>query len=90
MRPTLEPGDFVLVNERALNDKTPAVGDLVLARHPFRDLLIVKRVSQVDDGRLSLRGDNDTGDGCGRVVIVAHARVRLDLMVLKMLLINRR
>ena len=60
MRPTLEPGDFVLVNERALNDKTPAVGDLVLARHPFRDLLIVKRVSQVDDGRLSLRGDNDT------------------------------
>ena len=59
MRPTLEPGDFVLVNERAFDDKTPAVQDLVLARHPFRDLLIVKRVSQVDDGRLSLRGDND-------------------------------
>ena len=57
MLPTLTPGDFVLVDP----SRSPAVDDLVLARHPHEDdLLIIKRVaSLLDDGRIELASDNE-------------------------------
>jgi len=60
MRPTLEPGDWLLVDPGAYRDTPPAVGDLVLVpdpREPSR--LLVKRVAEVhDEGReLYVRGD---------------------------------
>ena len=56
MVPTLEPGQFVLVNV----GRTPVPGDLVLARHPDQDeILVVKRLGAVtDSGRFVLASDN--------------------------------
>ena len=60
MRPTLAPGDHILVNPAAYQDTAPGVGDVVVARHPFeRDRTLVKRVESVDDaGRCFVTGDN--------------------------------
>lgn len=60
MRPTLEPGDWLLVEPGAYAGAAPTVGDLVLVpdpREPSR--LLVKRVAEVhDDGReLFVTGD---------------------------------
>jgi nickel-type superoxide dismutase maturation protease len=60
MRPTLEAGDWLLVDPEAYASTAPAVDDLVLVpdpRQPSR--LLVKRVAEVhDDGRqLSVAGD---------------------------------
>lgn len=62
MYPTLRDGDVVTVDRTAYVDLPPAVGDLVLARHPFkRDVLMVKRVHALtDEGRVDLRGDLPT------------------------------
>ncbi len=55
MLPTLEPGWFVLVNERA----TPEAGSVVLARHPDDpELLIVKRTDPFEGGQYWLSSDN--------------------------------
>jgi nickel-type superoxide dismutase maturation protease len=60
MTPTLEPGDWLLVDPDAYVDRPPDPGELVLApdpREPSR--LLVKRVVDVDDrGRLTVAGDN--------------------------------
>jgi len=60
MVPTLEPGDWLLVDPDAYVGMSPAVGDLVLvpdSRVPSR--LLVKRVAEVDRGdhRLFVTGD---------------------------------
>ena len=57
MWPALCSGSIVRVDTSL---KTPAVGDIVVARHPFRrGLQIVKRVvARAEDGSLTLRGDN--------------------------------
>ena len=60
MRPTLEPGDWLLADPDAYATRPPAVGDLVLVpdpREPAR--VLVKRVAEVhDDGReLFVTGD---------------------------------
>ncbi|MEM7322501.1 MAG: nickel-type superoxide dismutase maturation protease [Actinomycetota bacterium] len=56
MLPTLRPGQFVLVNA----ELRPAPGDLVLARHPDRDeLLVVKRLASITtEGSYELASDN--------------------------------
>lgn len=54
MLPTLQPGETVLVDPRA-----PArAGDVVLARHPHQDLLVLKRVSRLTLDGVELLGDN--------------------------------
>ncbi len=60
MRPLLVPGDEVLVDRAAYRRAIPGVGDIVVARHPYRsDVHIVKRILSVDpDGACVLRGDN--------------------------------
>jgi len=60
MVPTLDPGDWLLVDPDAFRDRTPTSGELVLVpdpRQPSR--LLVKRVAAVhDDGReLFVAGD---------------------------------
>jgi nickel-type superoxide dismutase maturation protease len=56
MLPLLRPGDVVLIDP----DAAPAVGDVVLTRHPLRsDVRILKRLDHfTDDGRLYVLGDN--------------------------------
>jgi len=59
MTPTLEPGDWLLVDPEAYADAPPLPGDLVLVPDPRETArLLVKRVLQVDpDDWLRLAGD---------------------------------
>ena len=56
MLPTLKGGDTVMVDPKA----TVAVGDIVLAKHPYKtNVKMLKRVSAIDEGgRYELAGDN--------------------------------
>jgi len=56
MTPTLADGDTVLIDPRG----RPAVGAVVVARHPYRsDVTVVKRVAAITEaGKLHLSGDN--------------------------------
>ena len=60
MRPTLEPGDYVLVNRWAYRVRPPRRGDLVVVRDPeLPDRFLVKRVSEASPSmKISLAGDN--------------------------------
>jgi nickel-type superoxide dismutase maturation protease len=59
MEPTLQPGDWLLVDPTAFRRRPPKAGQLVVApdpRQPEREL--VKRVAAIDlDGHLLLMGD---------------------------------
>ena len=59
MRPTLEPGDWLLVDPDAYRRRRPRAGDLVVAPDPRQsDRLLVKRVAAFEaDDRLILAGD---------------------------------
>ncbi|MGA9044299.1 MAG: nickel-type superoxide dismutase maturation protease [Thermoplasmata archaeon] len=60
MRPTLRPGDRLLVDRRAYRDRPPRVGDVVVLVDPEdAHRWLVKRVSQVDPSGVSVevRGD---------------------------------
>ncbi len=56
MLPNLENGDGILIN----SDEKIAVGDIVLAKHPFKkSVIILKRLSEIDEnGNYFLVGDN--------------------------------
>jgi nickel-type superoxide dismutase maturation protease len=59
MLPTLMPNDIVLIDTNAYNTATPHIGEVVLVKHPYKDLLIIKRVADITpEGRLELRSDN--------------------------------
>lgn len=62
MRPTLEPGDYVLVNRWAYKFRLPAKGDLVVMRDPEGpERFLVKRIFEVADrARIRVAGDNET------------------------------
>jgi nickel-type superoxide dismutase maturation protease len=56
MLPNLKNGDGVLINP----DEKVSVGDIVLAKHPFKkSVIILKRLSEIDEnGNYFLVGDN--------------------------------
>ena len=60
MRPTLEPGDYVLVNRWAYRFQSPKRGDLVVVQDPEApDRFLVKRVADaVGPSQVHLAGDN--------------------------------
>jgi nickel-type superoxide dismutase maturation protease len=60
MRPTLQPGDYVLVNRWAYRLRPPAPGDLVVVRDPeVQTRFLVKRISEVAQaGPIRVVGDN--------------------------------
>ena len=59
MRPTLSPGDLVLVDDSVGAQSSLSPGQIVVARHPFRATHIIKRVERIDSvGRVHLMGDN--------------------------------
>ena len=59
MLPALNDGDAVMIS----GNSTVAVGDIVLAQHPYKQSVrILKRVAAIDkNGRYSLVGDNPGG-----------------------------
>ncbi len=79
MRPTLAPGDHILMDPSAYHHTGPAVGDIVVARHPFEsDRVLVKRVSSVDEaGHCFLRGDNPDGSTDSRALSALPAHLIL-------------
>lgn len=56
MEPILRDGDVVLLHRGAV----PAVGDIVVARHPSRSTHVVKYVGAIDDDGY-VRLDSPTG-----------------------------
>ena len=67
MQPTLAPGDFVLVELKAYEDSAPQRGEVVIARHPYQNRLIIKRVADVNTDGILLQGDNGEESTDGRV-----------------------
>lgn len=61
MRPTFEPGDFVLVNRWAYRFRDPRPGDLVVLRDPqAMDRFLVKRIAGgPSENRFLVAGDNE-------------------------------
>ena len=60
MRPTLEPGDRLLVDRRAYRDRPPWPGEIVVLVDPESpDRWLVKRIHTVDPdtGAIDVRGD---------------------------------
>ena len=59
MRPTLEPGDRVFIAPARLNQASPAIGSVVVTRHPKRpEVRMIKRLQNVEGDGLLLLGDN--------------------------------
>ena len=60
MSPTLDDGDFVIVDQHAYRRRAPAIGDIVLLRDPrVPDRELVKRVARIDAVRgIWVEGDN--------------------------------
>ncbi len=58
MEPAACPGDYLLVNPNAYRDTLPARGDMIVARHPFEDVVITKRVAEVLDDQIVVTSDN--------------------------------
>ena len=75
MRPTLEPGTEVLVAP----GRPPRAGDVVVARHPFKQsVLLIKRLAALDaDGKAHLVGDNPSAGTDSRSL----GNLPLDLVV---------
>lgn len=59
MSPTLHDGDWILVEDGYYASNEPARGDLVLTKHPHQpELVMAKRISNIDDEQIFLLGDN--------------------------------
>ncbi len=58
MRPTLDPGEYVLFDRLAYRRRGPARGDVVLASHPARPRTrIVKRVAALPGDEIAVEGE---------------------------------
>ncbi|MBL4845580.1 MAG: hypothetical protein JKY65_08650 [Planctomycetes bacterium] len=56
MLPTLKPGDLIYADPQ---EREPSPGDLVICRHPFKPLRLVKRLAERSpSGRLRVLGDH--------------------------------
>jgi nickel-type superoxide dismutase maturation protease len=88
MRPTLEPGDYVLVNRWAFRFRAPSPGDLVVVQDPEEpSRFLVKRVSEwTAAGAIRLAGDNEGASRDSR----AFGPVPLDRIIGKVWLRLRR
>lgn len=88
MRPTLERGDYVLVNRWAYRVRTPVRGDLVVVQDPETpERFLVKRVSEAPNPtQIVVEGDNDRVSRDSR----AFGPVSLEKVVGKVWLLLRR
>jgi len=79
MRPTLEPGDYVLVNRWSYRLRRPAKGDLVVLRDPeVKNRFLVKRVQHAPGpGLVAVAGDNPDRSRDSR----AFGPIRVDRIV---------
>ena len=78
MLPTLRAGDLVLVDERAYAAALPALGEIVVARHPYqRDLTIIKRMAGLTpEQACMLLSDNPRAGSDSRTFgAIPHTRI---------------
>jgi len=54
MEPTLYPGDTILARKYFNLRK----GDVVIFKHPEKEIKLVKRVAKIENGRYLVEGDN--------------------------------
>ena len=59
MKPTLNPGDQVLVDVKKHLRQSLRPSEIVLFRQINSDLLMVKRIVAIEKNALNLRGDNE-------------------------------
>lgn len=59
MVPTLNPGDEVLVNKKAYIHRRPKIGDIVVAKSPQDNKVLIKRITKINQEKYFLRGDNE-------------------------------
>lgn len=59
MEPALREGTSILVNRWAYLMREPAVGDIVVVKHPREERFLVKRISGVEPEGCFLIGDNE-------------------------------
>lgn len=58
MEPAFADGDLVVLDPGAFRGRPPRPGEVVVARHPYRGVHLVKRVATVGaDGRVRVVGD---------------------------------
>ncbi len=55
MMPQFKPGGYVIINRWF---SWLAVGDVVVLRHPAREMLIIKRISKIDGNMITVLGDS--------------------------------
>ena len=54
-----EPSDKVIAKFESVEDTAFRIGQIVLAKHPFKtDLILIKRISSINDNGVFLVGDN--------------------------------
>jgi nickel-type superoxide dismutase maturation protease len=58
MLPSLNDGDYIIVNRISYLLSSPKPGDMVVLRHPMNGMLIVKRLSHERNGMFYVMGDN--------------------------------
>ncbi len=58
MEPTIKDGSYVLVSWLGYYIWNPKVGDIVVLRHPYRKILLLKRVTKVTSKGYFVTGDN--------------------------------
>ncbi len=58
MEPYLKTGDYVVACAFPLRISALKAGDVVVCRHPSKDMVLVKRVRSIDGRGLFLEGDN--------------------------------
>jgi nickel-type superoxide dismutase maturation protease len=57
MEPGLKSGQYVMVSGLSKRVKE---GDIVVLKHPYRNMHLVKRVKNANNGRYFVLGDNET------------------------------
>ncbi|MEE2758183.1 MAG: nickel-type superoxide dismutase maturation protease [Myxococcota bacterium] len=67
MLPTLAPDDHVLVDPSAYGTAMPSSGDIVIARHPYQAVFVIKRIGRVEDSAVELVGDNPRSSTDSRI-----------------------
>ncbi len=58
MQPSLNDGDYIIVNRLSYLFRRPNPGDIIVLRHPSNGMLIVKRVAYERNGMFYVTGDN--------------------------------
>lgn len=58
MKPTLQPGDIVIVSKIPYWFKHPAVNDIVAVHDPRDNKILIKRVTRTKNGHYFVEGDN--------------------------------